>query len=88
MTKNLTAAELGIGNQDTLRLTIALDMVVAEIAAKLGVTRKTVLAWITGKRGPIARIRIALVALVNAAHREHSAAGRRWSATRDSALRR
>ncbi len=67
-------------------LTQALDMNETEIAAALSVTTRTVRAWIAGTRRPIERNRAALHALIGRAHQEHSAAGRRWSATRDRAL--
>jgi hypothetical protein len=67
-------------------LTQALNMDEAEIAAATGVTTRTVRAWTAGVRRPIERNRAALHALVVKAHREHSAAGHRWSATRDRAL--
>jgi hypothetical protein len=68
------------------QLTQALDMDEAEIAAALGVTTRTVRAWTAGVRRPIERNRAALHTLVAKAHREHSAATHRWSATRDRAL--
>ena len=67
-------------------LTQALDMNETEIAAALSVTTRTVRAWIAGTRRPIERNRAALHALIGRAHQEHSAAGNRWSATRDRAL--
>jgi hypothetical protein len=67
-------------------LTQALDMNEAEIARELGVTTRTVRAWIAGVRRPIERNRAALAALVSRVHAEHSAATHRWSATRDRAL--
>lgn len=68
------------------QLTQALDMNEAEIAAAIGVTVRTVRAWVAGVRRPIERNRAALHALVGRAHAEHSAATHRWSAIRDRAL--
>ncbi len=58
----------------------------AEIAQTLGVTLPTVRRWIAGVQAPNSRNRAALAELVTRAHREHSAAGNRWSARRDAML--
>lgn len=68
------------------QLTKALDMDAAEIARELGVTTRTVRAWIAGVRRPLERNRAALHVLVSRVHAEHSAASHRWSVARDRAL--
>lgn len=67
------------------KLAEALAMDIAGIARAVGVTTATVKAWIKGRK-PAERNRVKLARLVRAAHQEHSAAGRRWSASRDAAL--
>lgn len=67
-------------------LTEALAMDAAGIARAVGVTARTVKAWIAGERKPAERNRVKLARLVTAAHQEHSSAGHRWSASRDKAL--
>lgn len=67
-------------------LTEALAMNAAEIAQAVGVTARTVKAWLAGERKPAERNRIKLALIVRAAHQEHSAAGHRWSQRRDAAL--
>jgi len=67
-------------------LTEALAMDATEIAQAVGVTVRTVNAWLTGARKPAERNRIKLALLVRTAHQEHSAAGHRWSQRRDAVL--
>ena len=68
-------------------LTEALAMDEQEIAQAVGVTARTVKAWLAGTRKPAERNRIKLARLVSIAHREHSSAeGRRWSQRRDALL--
>jgi hypothetical protein len=67
-------------------LTEALAMDAAGVARAVGVTVRTVRAWLTGERKPAERNRVKLARLVTAAHQEHSSAGHRWSASRDKAL--
>lgn len=67
-------------------LTEALAMDAAEIAQAVGVTARTVNAWLNGERKPAERNRVKLARLVREAHQEHSAAGHRWSQRRDAVL--
>lgn len=67
-------------------LTKALAMDAEGVARAVGVTVRTVRAWLNGERQPAERNRIKLARLVTAAHQEHSSAGHRWSASRDKAL--
>jgi hypothetical protein len=67
-------------------LTEALAMDVAGIARAVGVTARTVQAWVKGTRGPAERNRIKLARLVRAAQVEHSSADHRFSISRDRAL--
>jgi hypothetical protein len=87
--QKLTATDTGIGARwgapHTL-ITTALEMTTAEIASAIGASLRTVRAWTAGTRKPSERNRVALLALVVKAHREHSAAGPRWVASRDRAL--
>lgn len=78
-----------MSNLDSLaKLTLALGLDEAGIAKALGATLRTVKAWVAGSRRPSERYRIGLITLALDAQREHSAAsGRRFSATRDEALR-
>jgi plasmid maintenance system antidote protein VapI len=64
----------------------ALAMDVAGIARAVGVTARTVRAWIAGARKPAERNRIKLARLVLAAQEENSSADSRFSATLDRAL--
>ena len=68
-------------------LTEALAMDAAQIAQAVGVTTRTVKAWLSGTRKPAERNRVKLALVVRAAHQEHSAAeGRSWSQRRDAVL--
>lgn len=67
-------------------LTEALAMDATGIAQAVGVTVRTVKAWLNGERKPAERNRIKLALIVRAAHQEHSAAGHRWSQRRDTVL--
>lgn len=64
----------------------ALAMDVAGIARAVGVTARTVRAWIAGARKPAERNRIKLARLVLAAQEENSSADSRFSAALDRAL--
>lgn len=68
-------------------LTLALNMDLAGIARAVGVTVRTVKAWVAGERKPAERNRIKLARLVLAAQEENSSADHRFSATRDRAQR-
>lgn len=70
---------------DTLELALKMDA--AGIARAVGVTVRTVKAWIAGARKPAERNRIKLARLVLAAQQENSSADSRFSATADRAQR-
>lgn len=67
-------------------LPVALKMDVAEIAAALGATTRTVKAWIAGVRRPSETNRIGLVSLALTAQAELGS-GHRLNVSRDNALR-
>lgn len=68
-------------------LELALNMNIGGIATAVGVTARTVKAWIAGERKPAERNRIKLARLVLAAQEENSSADHRFSARRDRAQR-
>lgn len=67
-------------------LQVALKLDVAEIAAALGTSVRTVKAWIAGMRRPSETNRIGLVTLALTAQRELGS-GHRMNVGRDNALR-
>lgn len=67
-------------------LTEALAMEAEGVARAVGVTVRTVRAWLSGQRKPAERNRIKLARLVLAAQEENSSSDRRFSAAKDRAL--